>query len=163
MYWCKTDRREHKVKEENEMSEKQKKILEMLVEGRIGVDEAERLLRVLPEGSGSGEAPMVGTVASRRPKYLRVTVRPGPDHEHGEDAEHVNVRVPMSLIRSGIKLTSLMPEEARDKVNDALHEKGIDLNMRNMKPDDLEEIIEALSDLEVDVSSGTEVVKVFVE
>jgi hypothetical protein len=35
--------------------------------------------------------------------------------------------------------------------------------MRNLKPADLEEIIEALNDLEVDVVSGKEVVNVFVE
>lgn len=146
------------------MSEKQKKILEMLTEGKIGVDEAERLLSSLgTDVIEPGEVARVGAAAMRKPKYLRVTVRPGPDHEHEEDAEHVNVRVPVSLIRSGIKLTSLMPEQARDKVSEALHDKGIDLNMRNMKPEDLEEIIDALTELEVDVTSRKEVVKVFVE
>lgn len=146
------------------MSEKQKKILEMLTEGKIGVDEAERLLGSLgTDVIEPGEVARVGAAAMRKPKYLRVTVRPGPDHEHEEDAEHVNVRVPVSLIRSGIKLTSLMPEQARDKVSEALHDKGIDLNMRNMKPEDLEEIIDALTELEVDVTSRKEVVKVFVE
>lgn len=90
-------------------------------------------------------------------------VRPGVGHEHDEDAESVNVRVPMSLIRSGIRLTSLIPDEARDKVNGALREKGVDFDMCNLKPEDLEEIIEALSELEVDVASASEVVKVFVE
>jgi len=74
------------------------------------------------------------------------------------------VRVPMALIRSGIKLTSLLPTEARDKVADALREKGMDFDMRNLKPQDLDELIEALTDLEVDVaSSDGEIVKVFVE
>lgn len=146
------------------MSEKKKKILEMLTEGKIGVDEAERLLGSLgTDVIEPGEVARVGAAAMRKPKYLRVTVRPGPDHEHEEDAEHVNVRVPVSLIRSGIKLTSLMPEQARDKVSEALHDKGIDLNMHNMKPEDLEEIIDALTELEVDVTSRKEVVKVFVE
>jgi phenylpyruvate tautomerase PptA (4-oxalocrotonate tautomerase family) len=36
--------------------------------------------------------------------------------------------------------------------------------MRNLKPEDLDELVEALSDLEVDVvSSDGETVKVFVE
>jgi hypothetical protein len=70
----------------------------------------------------------------------------------------------MSLIRAGIKLTSLIPTEARDKVNAALLEKGIDFDVRNVKPEDIEELIEALSDLEVDVVSAKgEKVKVFVE
>jgi hypothetical protein len=62
-----------------------------------------------------------------------------------------------------MKFTSLLPSEARDKVTDALHEKGIDLDMRNMKPEDLEEIISALDNLEVNVVNDEEVVRVFVE
>jgi hypothetical protein len=72
--------------------------------------------------------------------------------------------VPMTLIRAGMKFTSLLPPEARDKVNGALHEKGIDFDMRNLKPEDMDQLLEALSDLEVDVvGSDGETVKVFVE
>jgi hypothetical protein len=89
---------------------------------------------------------------------------PGPEHEHGGKGDRVNVRVPMTLIRAGMKFTSLIPPEARDKVTGALREKGIDFDMRNLKPEDLDELLEALSDLEVDVaSSNGETVKVFVE
>jgi len=162
------------------MSENQKKILEMLANKKISVDEAYRLLNALktetgaPEGGGSA-----GMTGKPKPKYLRVCVAPRrghkheghehdeehecEGHEHDEDAELVNVRVPMALIRSGMKFTSLLPSEARDKVNDALHEKGINLDMRNMKPEDLEEIIQALDDLEVNVVNEKEVVRVFVE
>jgi len=152
-------------KEENTMAENQKKILEMLTDKKISVDEAYRLLSVLePEGSARETTATADTAGKTRPKYLRVTVQPGHGHEHDHDAERVNVRVPMALIRSGMKFTSLLPTEARDKVADALREKGMDFDMRNLKPQDLDELIEALTDLEVDVaSSDGEIVKVFVE
>jgi ribosomal protein L9 len=161
------------------MSENQKKILEMLANKKISVDEAYRLLNALktetgaPEGGGGA-----GMTGKPKPKYLRVCVAPRrghkheeheheghehEGHEHDEEAEVVNVRVPMALIRSGMKFTSLLPSEARDKVTDALQEKGINLDMRNMKPEDLEEIIGALGDLEVNVVNDKEVVRVFVE
>ena len=146
------------------MSENQKKILEMLANKKISVDEAYRLLNALKtEADGSAGAEEAGTTGKPKPKYLRVSVQPGSGHEHDDDVERVNVRVPVSLIRSGMKLSSLLPPEAKDKVTGALHETGIDLDMRNLKPDDLETIIEALNDLEVDVVSRKEVVKVFVE
>jgi len=146
------------------MSENQKKILEMLANKDISIDEAHRLLSVLePEGSTPGSTPEAETTAKTKPKYLRVTVQPGPEHEHDDDAERVNVRVPMSLIRSGMRFTSVLPPEARDKINGALREKGMDFDMRNLKPEDLDQIIEAMSDLEVNVESGKEVVRVFVE
>jgi hypothetical protein len=146
------------------MSENQKRILEMLASKKISVDEAYRLLSALKgeEGapSSSGET---GTTGKPRPKYLRVSIQPGSGHEDEDDVDRVNVRVPLSLIRSGMKFTSLLPPEARDKVTGALHEKGIDFDMRNMKPEDLDEVIEALNDLEVDIVSNKDVVKVFVE
>lgn len=146
------------------MSESQKTILEMLASKKISVDEAYRLLSALKnEGGAPGGTAERGTTAKPKAKYLRVKVVPGPGHMHDDDAELVDVRVPMSLIRSGMKFSSLLPAEARDKVTDALNEKGIDFDMRNMKPEDLEELIEALSDLEVKVVSDKEIVKVFVE
>jgi len=147
------------------MDENKKKILEMLAENKISTDEAYRLLSVLePEGSTSEGTPKAGTAARMKSKYLRVCVLPGSEHEHGGKGDRVNIRVPMALIRSGMKFTSLLPPEARDKVTGALREKGIDFDMRNLKPEDLDELLESLSDLEVDVaSSDGETVKVFVE
>ena len=146
------------------MSESQKRILEMLAEKKISVDEAYRLLSALGTGADRSEGTNdAGASRGSRPKYLRVTVQPGSGQEGGEQAQRVNIRVPVSLIRSGMKFASLVPPEARDKVTGALHEKGIDFDVRNLKPEDLETIIEALDDLEVDVANGKEVVKVFVE
>lgn len=146
------------------MSENQKRILEMLANERISVDEAYRLLNALKaEASAPLSRAEAGTTGKPKPKYLRVSIQPHSRHEHDDDVDRVNVRVPLSLIRSGMKFTSLLPPEARDKVVGALHERGIDFDMRNLKPEDLDEIIEALNDLEVDVVSNKDVVKVFVE
>ena len=147
------------------MTENKKKILEMLAQNKISADEAYRLLNVIESGgSGQESTSKVETNVKEKAKYLRVTVMPDSEHEHSGNVDRVNVRVPMSLIRAGIKLTSLIPPEARDKVNGALREKGIDFDLHNVKPEYLEELIEALSDLEVDVmSSKGEKVKVFVE
>ena len=147
------------------MSENKKKILEMLAQNKISTDEAYRLLSVIENGERGRESTgKTATAIKEKAKYLRVTVLPDAEHEHSGNVDRVNVRVPMSLIRAGIKLTSLIPPEARDKVNGALREKGIDFDVRNVKPEDIEELIEALSDLEVDVVSAKgEKVKVFVE
>ena len=147
------------------MAENKKKVLEMLAQNKISTDEAYQLLSALEsEGSTSEGTPKAGTAARMKSKYLRVCIVPGSEHEHGDKCDRVNVRVPMALIRSGMKFTSLLPPEARDKVTGALHEKGIDFDMRNLKPEDMDELLEALSELEVDVaSSDGDTVKVFVE
>ena len=141
------------------MTENRKKILEMLAENKISADEAYRLLDAVDPGAE--EKPAAGVAVREKPKYLRVTVLPHTDNIEGD---RVNIRVPLSMIRAGIKFTSLIPSEARDKVNGALQDKGINFDVHNIKTEDLEELIEALSELEVDVDSRSgEKVKVFVE
>ena len=144
------------------MSENQKRILEMLADKKISVDEAQRLLSVLEPETDSG-IKVPGDTAGKKPvpKYLRVVVH--PNAEAGSDTEKVNVRVPIALIRAGMKFTSLIPAHASDHVNKALKEKGIDFDLRNLKTEDLEELIDALSDLEVDVQNGQEKVRVYME
>ena len=162
------------------MTASKKKILEMLAQNKISADDAYKLLNAIDDeqgGTAADESPhreetanTVRNVSSTdslggklKPKYLRVTVTPreGADPEHGD---RVNVRVPMSLVRAGLKMTALIPPEAMNKANDALHEKGINFDVNNIKPEDLEELITALGDMQVDVETGHgEKVKVFVE
>jgi hypothetical protein len=167
--------------EENNMSETQKKILEMLAQGKISISEAQQLLAAVGDGEGKGETGKdnYGREPERDkavgvktlPKYLRVTVTPGEQstNDEGDSFHHgkmgrVNVRVPMSLVRAGIKLTALIPPDALDKANSALREKGINFDVRNIKPRDLEELIEALGDMQIDIEGEHgEKVKVFVE
>jgi hypothetical protein len=148
------------------MTESRKRILEMLAENKITADEAERLLSATeskesaPKENGTA---FESGITNRLPKYLRVVVEPGPDAtENGKNTDRVNIRVPMSLIRAGMKLTSLIPPHASDKMNEAMREKGMDFDLKNLKPEDLDELIAALSDLEVDVD-GTSKVRVYAE
>lgn len=147
------------------MAQNQKRTLEMLANKEITLDEAHRMLGALePDNPGTDMAP--GEEArgvKARPKYLRVTVQPAAGHENDDDAERVHVKVPLALIRSGMRIASVMPREVGDRVEDTLGKRGFGFDLHNLKPDDLEELIEALADLEVDVESKEEKVRVFVE
>lgn len=133
--------------------ENRKRILEMVAENKITVDEAERLLALVDE-------PVESASVKKAPKYLRVTIKPCAG---SENTDRVNVRVPLSLVRAGVKLTSLIPNEAADKVDTALKEKGVGFSLKNLKEDDLEQLIDALSDLEMDIEGGKGKVNVFTE
>ena len=128
------------------------KILEMLAEGKITADEASALLEKVNTSERPETAVPERTAQEKGlPKYLRVVV-------DSADGDKVNVKVPMSLIRTGIKLSSLMPAEAAE----AVMEKGIDLSMLRDLPTD--ELIEALRELEVNVDSANgDTVRVFTE
>jgi Fe-S-cluster formation regulator IscX/YfhJ len=140
------------------MSDNQKRILDMLAEGKISADEAQKLLAAIGPG---GDEPK--STPTRDAKYLRVVIHPDPDAPETDDVRKVNVRIPIALIRAGIKFTSLIPADASGQINAALKDKGIDFDVRNLKPEDLEELIAALHDLEVDVQSGKEKAHIYVE
>ena len=142
------------------MSDSQKRILDLLAEKKISVDEAQRLLSLTEPEKDTGTGRPDDTPAPKgKPRYFRVLVQP----EAGSGKESVNVRIPMALIRAGIKLTSLIPGHASEEVNEALREKGVDLDVRNLKPEDFDELLAALTDLEVDVKGGREKVHIYVE
>jgi hypothetical protein len=147
------------------MNENQKKILEMLEQGKISTDDAYRLINAVEgERGGREKTEKMETDTRVKPKYLRVTVTPGEDHTDPNHADRVNVRIPMSLVRAGLKLTSLIPPETLDKANTALRDKGINFDVRNIKSEDLESLIVAIGDMQIDVETGRgEKVRVFVE
>ena len=97
-----------------------------------------------------------------KPKYLRVVVDT-EEGRHGEKPTKVNVRVPMQLLRAGVKLTGVIPTRARDEVNAALRKEGIEFDINNVTPQNLEELIEQLRDLSVDVDNEHTKVRVFCE
>ena len=145
------------------MNGNRKRILEMLAAGQINSEEAERLLAALEKEPSPGA---VGTDAAAHPKawpkYLRVVVE-SQDAHHGQGPSKVNVRVPFQLLRAGVKLTSVIPPQARVKVNDALHQQGIDLDLSQLKPENLEELIYQLKELTVDIDDESSKVRVFCE
>ena len=139
------------------MQENRRQILDMLAQGKISADEAERLLSAMenaPSPNGSS------LPANAAPRYLRVQVEADEDNG-GETTTKVNIRVPIRLLRAGVKLASLIPQEARGHVNEALHDKGIGFDINQLKPDDLDELVTQLNDLTIDVDKpGKKKVKV---
>ena len=157
----------------------------MLAEGKISVDEALRLLS-LTGTDRDNRNESNNTAPKSMPRYLHVVVepKPGVSNHNASYSPHVpplppkpgslgydrrdwhgrvNVRIPFSLIRAGMKLATLIPPEAADKVNDAMKEKGMSFDMRHLKIEDIEELISALHDSEVNVDTDDETVRVYAE
>jgi hypothetical protein len=136
------------------MSDGRKQILEMLAAGKINADEAERLLIALEPGNDSSQESGAGDAKLRKskPKYLRVLVEADESMTGLKGGPTtVNVRVPMQLLRAGVRLAGLIPQQAHDQLDQALSSHGVPLTLSQIKPENLEELIDHLEDLQVDV------------
>lgn len=138
------------------MSENRKRILEMLANGRINADEAERLLSALENGPTVDVTPAPTFGSS---KYLRILVEREPERA-GDEQTKVNIRVPLQLLRAGVKLKSLLPEDARDQMNEALREKGVDFDVNRFNAENLDEMLANLNDLSIDIDKKSRKAKV---
>lgn len=134
------------------MSEERKRILGMLAEGKITAEEAEMLLDSLgapaeptvPVTPAPTEWPQ-GPSATGTPKYMYVKVT-------GKDL--IDVKVPLAVLRAGLKLTALIPPQAMDQISESMGKHGMSIDFNNLKPEDVEELIASLREMEVNVQSA---------
>ena len=134
------------------MSEERKKVLEMLAKGTISVADAERLIEKVaepapPEARAEGRS----TSEPGKPRFMRIVIdKPGQDQ--------VNIRMPLSFMRSGAGLLAVLPA----KINERLTELGVDFSARGAMNE--KEWAEAIENMNVDIEKGNgKKVRIFCE
>jgi hypothetical protein len=138
------------------MNGERRQVLQLLADGQVTTDEAERLLATL---EGGETALAVQEPAARAARYLRVQV----DALDDGGPVKINLRVPIQLLRAGVKLVGVIPPQAQEHINRALRDQGLPFDLTQIKPENLDEIIDELRHLTVDVDAadaGGEAVKV---
>lgn len=140
------------------MNEQRKAILDMLAEGKISAEEAEQLISALgadqPQDALGSQARPAG-----KAKYLRVVV---DAIENGEPGK-VNIRVPLQLLRAGVQLAALIPPQALARVNIKLNESGVPFDLTQLKPEQLDALIDHLDEMTVEVDQPDTKVRIFCE
>ena len=144
------------------MSDQRRQILQMLAENKIRADEADRLLEALESESGAVEMSSKSESGNgSKPKFLHVKVNsePGSGHKH----ENVDIKIPLLLLKAGIKLHSFIPAEARTKINSHLAEKGVNFDISKLDSEHLDQIIQALTESSIDIDADNEKVRIYCE
>lgn len=135
------------------MSEERRRILEMLAQGKVSVDEAERLMQAMGQGTTA-----TAVAAKRNPRYLLVKV------DDPKEGTNVNIRVPLQLVRAGVKLNAFLPKEAQQQIDHAMEAKGVSFDLSSLTPETLDEFLEGLGDLALNVDTGDgTVVRIYCE
>lgn len=140
------------------MNEQRKDILDMLAEGKITAEEAERLIAAL-EREQSPVAASSDVRPKGKAKYLRLVV---DTTENGEPGR-VNARVPLQLLRAGVRLAALVPPQALAHANEELNRSGVPFDLTQLKPEQLEDLVEHLDEVTLEVDQPDVKVRVFCE
>lgn len=148
------------------MTSERKQILEMLAAGKVSVDEAERLLKLTsgsPDATSAGGSTVAFSSRVSDPKFIRIMVEPTDSAVGNKDEHHVNIRIPLKIVRAGVNLASLLPGETGKMVQGSLLEKGYISDISKLSGSALDELIEALQELSIDATIDNHTVRVFVE
>jgi hypothetical protein len=144
------------------MSDDTRRILELLAQGKITVDEAQALMQAVDarRGNASGAA----VPEDREPSKLRwVLINVHKTAKEGKHDKDVNIRVPIAVIKSGMRLGALIPGLAGDQVASRLREKGLDVDFSKLDAASIDTMLRALGDTNIEIESGRAQVRITCE
>jgi len=162
------------------MSDETRRILDLLAQGKITVDDADQLLRAVgqtpPDPSArekeagerkQGWKGILGVGAVRLPpgeasgvRYLKIEVN--KTGAEGRE-KRVNLKVPIALVRGGMRLGAIVGGCAGEDVVRRLRERGIDLDLSAIDDAAIGNLLRNLGELTVDVDKGTSQVRITCE
>jgi class 3 adenylate cyclase len=113
------------------------------------------------EGDEDREEEIRPPAASEKAGTLVIQIKPkGKLHHKGEK---VNIRIPLQVLGAGMKLGSVLPSHAREKINDAFREKGLNVDLFSLNRDDLDKMLRSMGDSSIEVEREDRTVRIFYE
>jgi len=144
------------------MAEDRLRILNMLSEGKITAEEAEKLLKALevnPQEITVSQKESSSTRISDilTDKFLYVQVEP----KEGKRSERVSVKVPLALLQTGLNIFGLIPKDAQDKINSSMKQNGMSFDLSTVNPENIKELMVILEEMKIDIDTEEATVQVF--
>src|SRR5713101_2534806 len=140
------------------MSDETRRVLDLLSQNKITVDEADQLLRAIGAPPHAETAPKTGGDTARKARFIRIAVHKLAHGRHTD--KDVNIRVPMAIVKSGMRLGAILPGLVGDKVTARLRERGLDVDWSKLDPAMIEAVLSELGDVAIDVDSGEAQVRI---
>jgi hypothetical protein len=142
------------------MSDERRRVLDLLAQGKITVDEADQLLRALGAKSARDGAAQPGD-AAKKPRFIRIAVhKPASGDKRAED---INIRVPLPILKGGMRLGALIPGFVGDTIAARLRERGFDCDWSNLDGPAIDAVFAELSELGINVDSDKAQVRISCE
>jgi hypothetical protein len=142
------------------MSDDTRRILDLLAQAKISVDEAYRLIAAVGTRADAASA-ATEEPAPQKPRYLKIAVHKPANEHRGE--KDVNIRVPMAIMRGGMRLGAIIPGFGGERMQARLREQGIDLDLSKLDPAAIETMLKDLGEMNIDIDSGKAQVRITCE
>jgi hypothetical protein len=147
-----------------------RRILDMLAQGKITVDDADRLIKAL--GAERPELPAAADAAGddRPPaRWFRINIhKPAKDEAH--KPKDVNIRVPVAVLKGGMRLGAIIASFAGEKAAQRMKERGIDLDLSTINGDlsrmngvEFAAFLKTLDDMNIEIDDGKSQVRITTE
>jgi hypothetical protein len=117
----------------------------MVAAGKLSAEDADELLDALKPKNAPADHTAVAT-AQPAPRFMYVKVV-------SKDSDNVDVKIPLSLVRAGMRFTSLIPPMAMAHINDSMSKHGMNFDLNSIKAEDIDALIGSLTEMEVNVNS----------
>jgi hypothetical protein len=146
-----------------------RRVLDMLQEGKITVDEADRLLKALsadrPPDTAAADA---ATDGRDRVRWIRINIqKPAND---GHKAKNVNIRVPIAVVKGGMRLGAIIGTFAGDKAARRMKAQGLDIDLAKISSDlsqmngpEFDEFLRSLNETNIEIDDGRSQVRITAE
>ena len=149
------------------MSDEMRRVLDLVAQGKVTVDEGEQLLRALGASPEAGAGDAAGDERPA-PRWIRINVcRPA---DQGRERKDVNIRVPVAVVKGGMRLGAIIATFAGEKAAQRMKERGIDLDLSKINGDfskmngaEFDAFMKSLDDVNIAIDDGRSQVRITCE
>jgi hypothetical protein len=139
-----------------------RRILDMVAQGKLTAEDAERLLKALGNAEDAPASSAVHASAGDVPsdttqkRWLRINIHK-PAGEHRAQPKDVNIRVPLGVVRGGMRLGAIIATFAGEKAVRRMKVGGIDVDLNAINNDlsklhgpEFDAFLNSLQDIDID-------------
>ena len=133
------------------MSDDTRRVLELLAQGKVTVEEAQQLLAALKEPTAAASEAAPKTEGTPKARFMRIHV-----HKHAKDGgkdKDVNIRIPMTVVRGGLRLGTMIPG-FHSSMNAKLRESGVNIDLGKIDPAAIESLLAEMGEIHIDNQNG---------
>ena len=151
-------------------TEDTRRILDMLSQGKITVDEADRLIKAMSTDRPADTAAAQKLSDSRQPvRWFRINIhKPARDEAH--KPKDVSIRVPIAVVKGGMRLGAIIATFAGEKAAQRMKERGLDLDLATINGDlsrmngtEFDTFMKSLEEMNIEIDDGKSQVRITAE